>query len=452
MEKKSKDQISSWLSKLEQESWQLELLVSGFTIFLLFKGSVALTEYHQHFNYEFYTFNNLPAFLNVLIAVLRFSVYILIISLVTHLLLRGFWIGAIGLRSVQSGISYKKLKYSKFFTQKLETKNISLDQLIVNLDSICSVIFSFTFLLVAQLLAFGLYSVAVGLINAFFEFLISISGESFHPVIRAFQIGNVLFFLVTGIIYFIDYFSLGFFKKIRWLSKVYYPLYRMYGFITLAGMSKSIYYSLIVKFSKKKIRIALLLVLGFVFLSVSTSLDQHTYFPNNSSDEYFWTDNYYDDERPGEVFITKASIPSRIISGDYLRLFIAYRPSDNNTIAKICPDFIPVKEEGLSFNIKAKDGNLSVGPSVNSEPNPQKALDCLCSIFQVEINDSTYDHLDFKFYRHPNNDERGIVTMVPTGGFKHRANVIRIRKMNYIKEADSLTQDTKYAVIPFWTE
>lgn len=35
MEQEPKNPIQFWLAKLEEESWQLELLVSGFTIFLL---------------------------------------------------------------------------------------------------------------------------------------------------------------------------------------------------------------------------------------------------------------------------------------------------------------------------------------------------------------------------------------------------------------------------------
>ena len=35
MEEQSKSKLSKWLDNLQQESWQLELVVSGFAIFLL---------------------------------------------------------------------------------------------------------------------------------------------------------------------------------------------------------------------------------------------------------------------------------------------------------------------------------------------------------------------------------------------------------------------------------
>ena len=62
-----------------------------------------------------------------------------------HILLRGFWIGAIGLRSVQAKIDFQKLRYSDFFTERLPKKVASLDQLLVKLDNFSSVIFAFTF-------------------------------------------------------------------------------------------------------------------------------------------------------------------------------------------------------------------------------------------------------------------------------------------------------------------
>ena len=45
-------QIEVWLKKLEQESWQLELLVSGFTIFLLQMAYQAIGDYGDSFEFH----------------------------------------------------------------------------------------------------------------------------------------------------------------------------------------------------------------------------------------------------------------------------------------------------------------------------------------------------------------------------------------------------------------
>ena len=46
--------------------------------------------------------------------------YVLIINLILHVVLRGLWIGAIGLRYVSSEIDYEALNYGKRFTKYLQ--------------------------------------------------------------------------------------------------------------------------------------------------------------------------------------------------------------------------------------------------------------------------------------------------------------------------------------------
>ncbi len=47
------NQIGEWLKKLERESWQLELLVSAFTIFLLIMGDQAFEEFLKDLQYQY---------------------------------------------------------------------------------------------------------------------------------------------------------------------------------------------------------------------------------------------------------------------------------------------------------------------------------------------------------------------------------------------------------------
>ena len=116
MSNDSENQITQWLKKLEQESWQLELLVSAFTIFLLMGAISAFDTFLESIYYEYDLSDNLLSLVYVFMLLISLSIVVLTIFLVIHLLLRGFWIGAIGLRSVQSTIQYDKLNYSDYFT------------------------------------------------------------------------------------------------------------------------------------------------------------------------------------------------------------------------------------------------------------------------------------------------------------------------------------------------
>jgi polyferredoxin len=109
MDPETGNQIRKWLKKLEQESWQLELLVSAFTIFLLISAISSYSDYLEGFTYEYNLKNSFISLIYAFLIILNLSIRVLTIFLVIHLLLRGFWIGAIGLRSVQSDIDFHQL-------------------------------------------------------------------------------------------------------------------------------------------------------------------------------------------------------------------------------------------------------------------------------------------------------------------------------------------------------
>jgi hypothetical protein len=54
-----------------------------------------------------------------------------------HVVLRGLWIGALGLRYVSGDIDYEQLKYSPKFTKYLSKKIGSFDKYIATLENYC---------------------------------------------------------------------------------------------------------------------------------------------------------------------------------------------------------------------------------------------------------------------------------------------------------------------------
>ena len=117
MSEKTDDQIAQWLKKLERESWQLELLVSAFTIFLLIAAQENFGNFIIDISFKYY---GPVGFLVFFLTLIQASIIALTAFLIIHLLLRGFWIGTIGLRSVQPNINYQRLNYSEFFQKKLK--------------------------------------------------------------------------------------------------------------------------------------------------------------------------------------------------------------------------------------------------------------------------------------------------------------------------------------------
>ena len=128
------DNMSQWLKNLSQESWHLELLVSGFSILLLIQGLGSFEEYVNEFPFRNDLNNDRIAILLIFYSLLWTSMKILTLCLIFHLFLRGFWIGAIGLRSVQENMDVNILNYGDFFKEKLKKRISNLDVLVLKLD------------------------------------------------------------------------------------------------------------------------------------------------------------------------------------------------------------------------------------------------------------------------------------------------------------------------------
>ncbi|MEP3390101.1 MAG: hypothetical protein ABJO02_18050, partial [Reichenbachiella sp.] len=75
-------------------------------------------------------------------------------------------------------------------------------------------------------------------------------------------------------------------------------------------------------------------------------------------------------------------------------------------------------------------------------------LTCLSGLFQISINDSIYQDLNFRFYNHPNKNQKGLITVIPTTEFMIGENVLDIKKVRL----DSVQNKKLYdlATIPFW--
>jgi len=128
------------LDKLQQESWQLELLISGFAIFGLFQVMDPLQEELTK------SIGNNQGVYSFFISAVYPTLTILLLVLLIHVILRGLWIGALGLRYVSNEIDYDELEYSKKFTDHLTKKVGSFDRYISRLENICSTLFAIGYL------------------------------------------------------------------------------------------------------------------------------------------------------------------------------------------------------------------------------------------------------------------------------------------------------------------
>lgn len=444
MENQEKNKLKEWLDKIQQDSWQLELVVTGFSIFLVLGALDAIDAIEPNVRLLNEGIGDVGKLVSISFNVLAISLLFFVINLVLHVVLRGLWIGAIGLRSVSGDIDFDKLGFSPRFDQFLRRKTGSFDDYIERLENLCSIVFAFTFLLVFVIVSVAIWGFSVAFIFDFAR--ANLPGEFGEIVASVLEVVLVL----TGMIYMLDFVTLGWVKKRRWFSKVYYPFYRIYGFITLSALYRPMYYNLI---DNKLGRKAALLLIPYIVVVVwlaSMRVDSHAWYTTEDNPQEI-IKSCYDDLRNEGNLIQSASIPSKFVSNGFLELFIRYLPNqDDRILQKKCPDVLPPTEPGFHpgfyIDLTGEEDKVQVD-------FPKLSLDCLSSLYELRINDSLYQKPSYRFYKHPNKDERGLLTLLDVAYLPRGEHEIIIRKLDRDTTEGSEALIMKdFVRFPFWKE
>ncbi len=442
------NKLTKWLNKLQRESWQLELVISGFSIFLMLGAWEGLTGFGRDIEIASHGLGNEEGLLTIGYFILLGTCLFILINLVLHVLLRGIWISTIGLRYVSGDIDFASLRLAPKFDRLLQRKVGSFDEYILKLEKLCSVVFAFTFLIVFMLISIGMYiGFVVLFINVIIDALIkNISGQLGEGI----ELTILLLLVFGGILYLIDFLTLGYLKRVKWLSYIYMPFYRILSFITLSFLYRPIYYNLIDNKFGRWVGFLMVPYVAIVLLGFFQKIHSHTWFPDNPG-ELGMLNRYYDDQRKDFSLITSGSLPSKFVDNGYLQLFINYLPKqDNPILEKRCPDFKPFHEQGLGTSLHFSVEGVVVG---SNSKNAETALTCLSGLYEISIGDSLMSDASFKFHRHVNYNEYGLVTMLDVDYLPRGEHIVEVKKIDRRVTADTDTLVmAPFFKIPFWKE
>jgi hypothetical protein len=421
------------LQKLQEESWQLELLISGFAIFGLFTAFPYLSLEVKAAQ------NDGKIYSWIVLSVVLVSCAILIFNLLLHVVLRGLWIGALGLRYVSGDIDYDELNYSPKFTKYLKKRVGSFDRYIARLENYCSIIFAISFLLIFYVLAFTFTIISIVLVVKLF-----LDNDSINETVGLWIGVPLILFIVFGMFFtFIDFVTQGWLKKKKWISKLYFPIYWVFSKITLAFLYRPLVYNFLDnKFGR---RISFALVPIYILILVGTSLSYNTsnYFNKDLYSSSIITDNkHYEDELEDDDFIEEVAISSKVVTKKFLKIFMVFDDDIDDYIFSYNKSLKPEKDvRGLDTDIVVVN-NMSW----RKRDSLRKAyINTLNEVFTVKI-DSLYFNNEFVLSKR-NKNQKGFESYIGIKNLsegKHILSVIRKR----IKKND--TQTVRYATIPFW--
>lgn len=431
-----KKRLTNWLNTIQQDSWQLELIISGVVIFLMVGAYDPIMDYQRALMVKVIGGNMASQLFALGYFILLISYFTLLASFLLHLLLRGLWIGAIGLRSVSDDFDFEVLNFQPKFDGWLRRRLGTFDDYIERLENQCSIAFSLSFLLFFCVISLGMYLIFVGSIN---QLIVVFNGGFPEAGTFAFYLLQFVALMgyVVGFLYFLDFVTLGWLKKRKWLQRVYFPLYRFMGWVTLARFYRPFYYNLIdLPFGRKLVRWLWLVILGGLFLS-SVVLVRNIYFPVSGAAgaDRVNADNYEENfvARPGIEIekVVQSTIGERILTKDYLDVFVPYiAQMDNRRMEKKFPEMEPGRVHSFVF-----EGIVGIGDQENDKANMDSLLLALSSGLQLYVDDSLVLNPSWRFYDHPVREQPGLLYTMPTHRLNRGEHLLKIRKERVVSDS-----------------
>ncbi len=355
--------FAEWLEKLQQESWQLELLISGFALFGIQKSRGAIFSFQEYLHFEYTS-----PILKLSFRVLEIGWKIFFFNLLVHVIFRGLWIGAIGLRYVSGEIDYDKLNYSPYFTKYLKKSVGDYDDFIEKLEKICSVIFSYTFLLF-------LFFVSL-MTSAFFIYLPGFIYELFFGDLNSSPLAMLFFslyaitYVLIGLIVFIDFISLGAFKRIKddSVSRVYSWIYIFFSITSLTFLYRPLIYNFIDnKYTKPLFYLSFPYIFFILTFNNSFTINSFPHIPNEKELREqgilvndFWYEDLAQaqiDKSPSydeEIFLN-SQLPSVVLSNyhmkdPYASIMMRFYHSDTEML-KESKGLTAIHKDGMAFSL-----------------------------------------------------------------------------------------------------
>jgi hypothetical protein len=424
---------NNWLERVKANSWESEILLVGFVLIIL----IQLINFSPQLQYKMLTYNsitNLYGIINVLIIpfllnTLYLSNLVLIVNLSIYLVIRGLWIGTIGLSSVfPKGININFLKFSNNY--KIDVYNKDLDQYSKIVDKVCSSIFSISFLIIFLLVSLSLFIIEIVfsllILGEFTEYLSLTNPETFSSyipiviknVLSIAMLISFLIFVLSGFIYIIDILLLYPLKSLnnKYFIIIYRFFERIYRFLFITFVYETLLLTVISNIKKRTIYAFVLvgIITGY-FISSWSFINISVYESNVSEIESKGFNKYENLLEKYQLLNGKENlellpmIQSDIVSENYLKLFIPYMPQVNSFL------------NDCMFK--------------NNENKTM--LNCIDDLYAIYIDDELIDSLAFHFYTHPINNQKGFISIIGIENLTIGNHLLLIKSESYNTKYES---------------
>lgn len=404
-----------WLRRLEKESWQAELLISGLALY----GTLQLPVFVYWltdtlinlFPSNYYLAGYAISFLYL------FGIAMLTTFFIIHFVLRAYWVGLIGLNSVYpDGYKIENNIYSSIYSKLLADKLPKIKDSIKDIDNMCSSMFSGAF---AFLLMYGMMSISFSVILAIYMLT-----KDFIPFPVWVALGAIFTIIMLVVTIFGTMGKSEKFRNNEKLQKNFFRMSYLFGIIATPFVYKPINQILFTTSSNSKsvssnFKVAVPFFLIAMFLSTyhieksnigymilkgngeNINLHENTVYPNHYLDQY---------EVDQNIFVPV--IDSDIVEGPFVKLFVPILKNESFLQEEICGEH---------------EKDKSLDKDAQSIRRNQFRLDCYKKYISINVNGVSYP-ADFMKHRNPQGDRNGVLCYIPSSIFALGKNKIGVEK------------------------
>lgn len=385
-----------WLQDLEENSWNLELFISGGAIFSLVQANDWLLEAVSTFRIT----TSLTG-TNFLLIIIVIALQLLTLGFGLHLLLRAAWVALVCVSYLYpGGVQTGLVRWRRPFRARVPS-GAGLHDAILRLDRICAGVM-FVALIATALLG---------------GFVLLLSVLLVVPSITAFADTALWDYYTAGIlllllVYVLDLVLFGLLRRLPVVALVVFPVFWLYDRLSLRILFQPALWLFATNVPRWRIGGLLLL---FVLLALFTSFEvlQRGFHWLNPMDRRAFRDQlapnhalhygFYRDEL-GEQPQGGVTIQSKLVDKPFVDLFVVYRAWDDAALR----------------NLKAR---------------------YVADLLQLSVDDSVYAAISWYPTQKRSSSQLGVTAMVPIAHLPNGPHHLRIA---------SRADTSYYAVIPFW--
>src|SRR5690606_27911464 len=199
------------------------------------------------------------------------------------------------------------------------------------------------------------------------------------------------FVIVSFIMLFIDFIGQGILKKRKWTSALYFPFYWFYNYIGLSFLYRPLVYNFLDnKFGRRLM--LLLLPLYITLFGVASAYYKEANFFNvdERTSGIFTNSNSYDDLMYDDDYVPIASISSKVITSNYMKVFLDFKEDMDDLVFKFDEDLKPKKERrGLNTSISFNPSGIL--NKAHRDSISSLYLKVFNGIYKIKIDDQEYE-------------------------------------------------------------